>query len=144
MTIAEYDAFALRNYSFAVRKTNSFFSLSTILLSILILTLSFFLNFSTIKHLWIPRSQLIIQASQSLSVPTTLTSTLACYKSTNSTVIPSIRLIDPNLNQVPVQIISQQTINTTNPQLYQYIGSGFACIDLAGMTVTNQTNQFYI
>lgn len=97
MIVEDYDAFALRNYSFAVRKTNSFFSLSTIVLSLGILVLAFFLNISNISHLWLPRSQLPIQASQSISGPGTLTSTLACYKSTNFTAVPTIKLLDPSL-----------------------------------------------
>jgi hypothetical protein len=32
---------------------------------------------------------------------------------------------------------------TTNPQLYKYIGGGFACIDLAGMLATEK-NRFFI
>lgn len=55
MKLAEADFFAIKSYSFAVRKTNSFFSLATVLLSLAIITTSILINFSTVSHLWLPR-----------------------------------------------------------------------------------------
>jgi hypothetical protein len=54
MGLEEYDSYAIKNYSFAVHKTNSFFSLPTLLLSIFILASAVLININTIRHLWLP------------------------------------------------------------------------------------------
>jgi hypothetical protein len=56
MKIEELDAFAIKRYSFALGKTNSYFTCSTVILSILILAASVYLNYATVSHLWIPSS----------------------------------------------------------------------------------------
>ncbi len=69
MVLEEYDSYAIKSYSFAVQKTNTFFSLPTVLLSFAILVASLLLNFNTLSHLWIPFQELEVLSSKSLEMP---------------------------------------------------------------------------
>jgi hypothetical protein len=63
MQIEKLDAFALKQYAFTVGKTNSHFTILTILLSFFIITAAVVLTFPTIRHIWLPRDQLPISIS---------------------------------------------------------------------------------
>jgi hypothetical protein len=80
--IEELDPYALTTYTFTLRKTNSFFTKVTVLITIAILTAAIMLNYSSVEHLWLTRSELPFIASQTLAFPPPLTDTLACFKST--------------------------------------------------------------
>lgn len=54
MGLEEYDLYALKSYSFTVRKTHSFFSLPTVLLSLAVFIIAVLINFNTVRHLWLP------------------------------------------------------------------------------------------
>jgi hypothetical protein len=58
--------------------------------------LALLLNLATVSHLWLPRDQLPVLSSQSLSYPDALTSTLLCFASNDSEngTVPNIRILD--------------------------------------------------
>lgn len=80
--IEELDPYALTSYSFTLRKTNSFFTKVTVVITIAILVAAVMVNYTSVQHLWLKRGQLPVVASQTLAFPPALTDTLACYKST--------------------------------------------------------------
>lgn len=66
MGLEQYDPYAIKSYSFTVRKTNHFFSCPTVLLSIIIVGLSVAININTVRHLWLPLQDLDISSTKSL------------------------------------------------------------------------------
>ena len=80
MGLEEYDLYAIKQYSFTVRKTNNFFSLPTVILSLLVFGVAISINLNTIRHLWLPFEDLEVQSASSLELPGALTSTLMCFK----------------------------------------------------------------
>lgn len=66
MGLEEYDLYALKSYSFTVRKTHSFFSLPTVLLSLAVFIIAVFINLNTVRHLWLPLNELDIISSSSI------------------------------------------------------------------------------
>lgn len=80
MGLEDYDLYAIKSYSFTVRKTNSFFSLPTVLLSLSVFVIAVAINFNTVKHLWLPLDELEIISSSSIELPEALTSTIVCVK----------------------------------------------------------------
>lgn len=56
MPVETYDALALKQYAFQLHKTNSFFSLATILISAAIVLVSILINFDTLSHIWLTRA----------------------------------------------------------------------------------------
>jgi len=91
MGLEEYDSFALKSYSFALHKTNSFFSLPTLLLSLIIIAISVLINFNSVRHLWLPIQQIGVESSLSLEIPEALTSTLLCIKPINISNVGKFR-----------------------------------------------------
>lgn len=134
----EYDAFALTSYSFAIRKTNNFFSLTTLLLSLAIITTSILLNYSTISHLWLSVPELPVLSSQCVAYPQSpMTSTLVCFKPSddvNATL--GATLLDSNYKTIPTTILSESQVYASDPLLASQIGTDFACIDIAGLQLT--------
>ena len=53
MAVEDYDAYALKSYSFAVRKTSSYFSLGTLVLSIAIIAAAILINMQVVSHIWL-------------------------------------------------------------------------------------------
>ena len=127
MKIEQMDAYALRTYSFSVRKTNSYFSLATVLLSLLIMALSFFINLDTLSHLWLPLSELPLLATQTLSYPPPLTPNLVCY-TTTQTVQPAANLYDSNGKKLSARQIWEAELWLRNPLLAKAIGKPLACL----------------
>lgn len=80
--IEEYDPYTLTSYSFTLRKTNSFFTKITVIITIAILIAAVMINNTSVQHLWLKRRELPVVASKTLAFPPALTDTLACYKST--------------------------------------------------------------
>jgi hypothetical protein len=127
MRIEEIDAYALRTYSFSVRKTNSYFSLATVLLSLLIMALAFLVNLDALSHLWLPASQLPLLATQTLSYPPPLTPTLVCY-SAPSPVQPAANLYNSKGKKMAVRQLWEAEVWARNPQLAKAIGKPLACL----------------
>ncbi len=127
MRIEEIDAYALRTYSFSVRKTNSYFSLATVLLSLLIMALAFLVNLDTLSHLWLPVSELPLLATQTLSYPPPLTPTLVCY-STPLAVQPAANLYNSKGKKMAARQLWEAEVWARNPQLARAIGKPLACL----------------
>ena len=135
MRLSEVDPYAVRSYSFAVRKTNSFFSATTLLLSAAVLIAAGLLCASTIAHLWLPRSALPLLASQSLALPAPLSSSLLCFASNIAgAALPTARILDINLTQLAFPTLTSSQLRTQRPKLAAQITTDFACFDLQGYT----------
>ena len=145
MRIEEYDAFALRSYSFAVHKTNSFFSWGTVALSLGIVAVSVLLNLETVSHLWLTREQLPILSTQSLAYPSPLTATLVCFSdTTDPSAVPSAKLYDQNGKRVTVLPVSQSAASLRNPQLAAFINGTFACLDVEGLVFDSDNPSYFL
>jgi cell division protein FtsX len=118
MGVSKWDVFAVKQYPFTLNKTSSFFTLLTILLSIIIVFLAVYLNMSTVCHLWLSRQQLPITLAQTLTYPSELTSTRFCYrpKLANAS-LPTWKVMDASLNQIELPSVSSTQILKENPSL---------------------------
>lgn len=96
MRVDDLDVFAIKTYSFAVRKTNTHFTPLTIALSLIIVSASLLLNLDTLSHLWLKREQLPMLKSQGLSYSGPLTSALLCYRSNHINPLPKAAIYDQN------------------------------------------------
>ena len=140
MRLSEVDLYAVRSYNFAVRKTNSYFSVATLVLSAIVLVTAGFLCASTIAHLWLPRSALPFLISQSLSLPGPLTSSLICYASKIANAsLPAARILNSSLAPQAFPTISSTQLRKQRPRLAAQIPTDFACFDLQGYSF--QTGQ---
>jgi hypothetical protein len=93
MRVNDLDAFALRTYSFTLRRTNRYFSLPTILLSLAIVLAALRLSQDSLAHLWLPRAQLPILSSRKLEFPEPLSSTLVCFRAKDpAAALPTARI----------------------------------------------------
>ena len=144
MGLEEYDSFALKSYSFALHKTNSFFSLPTLLLSLLIMAASVLINFTSVRHLWLPIQQIPVDSSLSLEIPEALTSTLLCIKPLSIANVGKFRFIRSDHSQVIFPHVTESQVALSNPKLYSQIGRGFECVDLKGLTFKSVDDFFYI
>jgi hypothetical protein len=124
-----------------VRKTNSYFSLATVLLSLLILGLSFLVNLETLSHLWLPLSELPLLATQTLSYPPPLTATLVCY-STPLAVPPAANLYNSKGEKLAVRQLWEAEVWLRNPLLAKAIGKPLACLEFEGITYDSE-NIYY-
>lgn len=124
--------YSIKSYSFTVRKTNSFFSLPTMLLSIGVFVVAVLINFNTVKHLWLPIEELDIVSSSGLEIPDPLTSTLLCLKPSNPANKNKVQLF--RSDQVPILFptVSEEEVAVSEPELGSQIGSGYSCVDLKG------------
>lgn len=145
MRLSEVDPYAVRSYSFAVRRTNSFFSAATLLLSAAVLVAAGLLCAPTVAHLWLPRSALPLLASQSLALPAPLSSSLLCYASNIAGApLPSARILNSNLAQLAFPSLTSAQLRTHRPKLAAQIPTpDFACFDLQGYSFI-LTDQLFI
>ena len=144
MRLSEVDLYAVRSYSFAVRRTNSFFSVTTLVLSAAVVITAGLLCASTLAHLWLPRSALPLLASQSLALPAALSSSLLCYGSNIAgAAVPSARVLNANLSQLVLPSLTSAQLRSQRPKLAAQIPTDFACYDIQGFSFT-LTDQLYI
>ena len=135
MNVHNLDVFTLRKHSFTVRKTASYFTLPTILLSLAIIVASFLLSQDTLTHLWLPRADLPILTSQKFSYPPPLSSTLVCYRdNTASNFLPSSSISSLEGQTLTFPFYSEQDVYISRPLLAVNIGTNFGCYDVAGFT----------
>ena len=144
MGLEEYDPYAIKTYSFTVRKTNSFFSLPTVLLSLLIIALSVLINLSTVKHLWLPFKDLEVKSAASLEMPEELTYTLLCAKTSLSTNKNRLSIFRSNLTQILFPVVTEEEVAKIDPTLSAQIGSGFGCLNVAGLKFLSADENIFI
>ena len=133
MRVSEVDLYAVRSYSFAVRRTNSFFSAATLLLSAGVLLAAALLCAPTLAHLWLPRRALPLLASQALALPAPLSSALLCAASNLAGAAPpAARILAANLTTLAFPALSSAQLKHQRPQLAAQIPTDFACFDLQG------------
>jgi hypothetical protein len=144
MGLEEYDLYAIKNYSFTVKKTNSFFSLPTVVLSLLIVGLSLLINLNTLSNLWLPFESLDAVTSTALEIPEPLTSTLLCLKPSSAANINRFSFYSSTLKPIAFSLLSEEEVAASYPGMKQEIGSGFACVDLEGLAFANSQDRIYI
>ena len=144
MGLEEYDPYAIKTYSFTVRKTNSFFSFPTVLLSLLIIALSVLINLSTVKHLWLPFKDLEVKSAASLEMPEELTYTLLCAKTSLSTNKNRLSIFRSNLTQILFPVVTEEEVAKIDPTLSAQIGSGFGCLNVAGLKFLSADENIFI
>lgn len=107
--IEEHDPYALTSYSFTLRKTNSFFTKITVVITFAILIAAVMVNYTSVQHLWLKRGELPIIASQAIAFPPALTDTLACYKSTAPNALnspPTAKFYSSKGKEIKMPIVS--------------------------------------
>lgn len=140
--LAKYDPYTIEEVEFFVQKKTKYTSLKSIIVSLIILGLTVFLNFNSVRHLWIPRAELPVFSSERKMSEKPLTSSYVCIIAKNhGNPIPNTNLSSINLsvNKSTKYYSLTNSFDGNQEILNATQGREFGCYDIGG-TVLDQDN----
>ena len=103
------------------------------------------LNINTVNHLWLDLPDLDIQATNSLELPEAFTDTLLCAKTSSASNKNRISIFrNSESQQLLFPVVTEEQVTASYPELAAQIGSGFGCVNLAGLTFESGDDQIFI
>jgi hypothetical protein len=87
-----------------------------VLLSLLIIVAAFLVNLNTMSHLWLPRAELPITSSRTLSLPPPLTESLVCYSAPLiGGALPKAAVFNQRMEEVALRVLSADSVRRSFP-----------------------------